>query len=56
MLPVAKHPPLLDQNFGFSQAQKNLTVQAFIAKTVVEALDVDFDKTLSETVRKMSCC
>ena len=40
MLPVVELPPLLDQDFGFSQAQKNLTVQAFIAKAVVETLDV----------------
>ena len=40
MFPVVELPPLLDQDFGLSQAQKNLTVQAFIAKTVVETLDV----------------
>ena len=40
MFPVVELPPLLDQDFGFSQAQKNLTVQAFIAKAVVETLDV----------------
>ena len=40
MLPIVELSPLLDQNFGFSQAQKNLTVQAFIAKTVVEAFHV----------------
>ena len=40
MLPILKLPPPLNQDFGFSQAQKNLTVQAFIAKAVVETLDM----------------
>ena len=33
MLLIVELPPLLDQDFGFSQAQKNLTVQAFISKS-----------------------
>ena len=40
MLPVVELPPRLDQDFGFSKAQKNLTVRAFIAKAVVETLNV----------------